>query len=117
MKVRETALPGLLELEPIVARDARGTFVKTLHQAEYRELGLVSQFAEEYYSYSRRGVIRGMHFQVPPHDHVKVVYCVAGQVMDVVVDLRVGSPTYGRFASFELDNERASMLYIPSGMA
>src|SRR5688572_15946349 len=86
MNVRETLLPGLLELQPVVARDSRGTFVKTFHQDRYTELGLVTDFAEEYFSSSRCGVVRGMHFQIPPHDHAKVVYCITGNVMDVIVD-------------------------------
>jgi len=117
MTIRETPLPGLVEIQPFVARDPRGTFVKTFHEADYRRLGLPAHYAEEYYSLSHRGVLRGMHFQVPPHDHAKVVTCVAGKVLDVVVDLRAGSPTFGRIHSIELDDERATMLVIPSGMA
>lgn len=117
MTIRETPLPGLLEICPVVSRDPRGTFVKTFHEAHFRRLGLATHYAEEYYSLSHRGVLRGMHFQLPPHDHAKVVTCVAGKVLDVVVDLRAGSPSFGRFHSIELDDERAMMLAIPSGMA
>lgn len=117
MKAHQTPLPGLLRIEPFVARDARGGFVKTFHEPTFRAWGLRTHFAEEYYSVSQRGVIRGLHFQTPPHDHAKLVYCLAGRVVDAVVDLRVGSPTFGRHALFDLDADSAMLLYIPTGMA
>ena len=73
----------------------RGRFVKIFHEPSYTALGLETNFAEEYYSVSHKNVIRGLHFQVPPMDHVKMVYCLEGHALDVVLDLRVGSPTYG----------------------
>ena len=79
--------------------------------------GLETKFTEEYYSVSHKNVVRGMHFQLPPMDHVKMVYCVEGEVMDAVVDLRVGSPTYGQYVLFELSAEKANSIYIPKGMA
>ncbi len=112
-----SALPGCVELQPRVLSDARGRFVKTFHAAAFQQLGLCDQFAESYYSVSQRGVIRGLHFQTPPMAHTKLVYCVAGAVLDVVVDLRVGSPTYGQHALFELSAEQGNSVYIPAGMA
>lgn len=111
----ESNLPGCLELMPKRQTDIRGAFVKVFHYEAYRELGLRCDFKEEYYSYSIPGVIRGIHFQTPPHDHTKIVYCASGRVLDVVVDLRVGSPTFKKSALFELSPQRASMLYIPPG--
>ncbi len=115
--VKESGISGCVELFPDVYQDQRGFFVKTFHTAQFSELGLQTKWAEEYYSHSRKGVLRGLHFQLPPHDHEKLVYCVAGKVLDVAVDLRVGSPTYGQCAWFALNSETANMVYIPRGLA
>jgi len=117
MEIKETVIPGCYEIRPNVFNDARGSFVKIFHREIFAEHGLVPSFVEEYYSVSYRRVLRGMHFQIPPHDHVKLVYCVMGKVMDVAVDLRLGSPTYGEFVVLELSAERANIVYIPSGLA
>jgi len=117
MRVEETAIPGCYQIFPQVRKDARGAFVKTFHKEVFAEHGLVTEFAEEYYSISRKGVLRGMHFQTPPHDHFKLVYCLAGEVLDGIVDLRVGSPTYKQSATFELSSDLGNMLYIASGIA
>lgn len=117
MEIRETSIPGCVEISPKVLRDERGLFVKTFNQELFAERGLATHFAEEYYTFSRRGVLRGLHFQVPPRDHIKLVYCASGEVLDAVVDLRVGSPAYGRFETFELSAEKANMIYIPAGLA
>ena len=113
----ETSLPGCLRICPIVRADRRGTFVKTFHVEEFRQLGLPTSFAEEYFSVSQRGVLRGLHFQIPPMEHEKIVYCAQGEVLDAVVDLRSGSPTYGRHELFHLCAEEGTMIYIPKGMA
>lgn len=110
-------IPGLYEIRPKVYSDQRGRFVKTLHAPLYANGGLRGEFVEEYYSVSHQGVLRGLHFQLPPHDHVKLVYCMQGGVLDAVVDLRVGSPTYRQFALFELTADRANIVYVPSGLA
>lgn len=110
-------LPGCVELWPRVQHDARGRFVKTFHQPGFDALGLNFVLAEEFVSTSKAGVLRGLHFQAPPHDHVKIVYCASGKAWDVVFDLRIGSPTYGRHQVTELDAERGNVLYIPAGLA
>ena len=115
--LRASTIPGCFEVLPRVLEDARGRFIKVFHRQIFTDLRLETQFAEEYYTVSRWGVIRGMHFQLPPVDHVKLVYCADGTVFDVVVDLRVGSPTYGQYASFELSAEKANYVYIPKGLA
>lgn len=117
MKLSSTLLPGCFEISPKVHRDNRGTFVKTFHFETFNELGLQVNWAEEYYSISGENVLRGLHFQLPPHDHEKLVYCVEGEVLDAVVDLRVGSPTFGKHALFHLSGDKGNMLYIPRGMA
>lgn len=117
MRVEQTAIPGCYQLFPLVHKDHRGSFVKTFHQEVFAAHGLVTEFAEEYYSVSRKGVLRGMHFQTPPHDHFKLVYCLSGKVMDAIVDLRVGSPTYLQSETVELGAELGNMLYIAPGIA
>ena len=116
-EVAESGIPGCVELISEVRADARGHFVKTVHAEFFREHGLRSEFAEQYYSVSRKGVLRGLHFQLPPHHHDKLVYCTGGAVLDVVVDLRKGSPSYGQHRTFELSAERANIVYVPAGLA
>jgi dTDP-4-dehydrorhamnose 3,5-epimerase len=110
-------VPGCFEIRPAVVNDLRGRFVKVFHEGAFSELGLETGFVEEYYSVSRRNVLRGMHFQRPPRDHVKLVYCVEGAVLDVALDLRRGSPAYGRCAAFNLSADGAGMVYLPRGLA
>lgn len=112
-----TAIPGLVEIRGPVSSDARGMFCKSLVGDDYRAAGLFTESAEEYYTSSHRGVVRGMHFQKPPHAHDKIVFCVHGQVFDVVADLRVGSPTFGSAVTFELSGTLGVGLYIPAGCA
>lgn len=116
-KVRETGLPGCRELSPPASKDARGAFVKTFHAPAYAALGLNASWAEEYYSVSKKGVLRGLHFQVPPADHAKLVYCTSGAVLDAVLDLRRGSPTYGQHRLIRLSSRKRNQLYIPQGLA
>ncbi len=114
---RSCPLSGAYELLPSVLGDERGRFIKTYHEPAFAELGLPFVLAEEFLTTSQHGVIRGLHFQSPPHDHIKVVCCVVGEVLDVLLDLRVGSPTYGQHARFFLSAERSTVLYIPPGIA
>lgn len=117
MKIQETRLHGCYLLQPDVRADDRGSFVKTFHRDLFTTHGLATEFAESFYSVSHRGVLRGLHFQVPPHQHVKLVHCSVGRAFDAVVDLRRGSPTEGCSATFELSAEKGTMLYIPAGFA
>ncbi len=117
MKFEESFIAGLYEISLTSRRDPRGAFVKTFHRTTFADRGLDFRLAEQYYSTSRRGVLRGLHFQVPPHDHDKIVTCLSGEAHDVVLDLRVGSRTYGQHASFTLSAESPRSLYIPSGCA
>lgn len=112
-----TSLPGVKVIQPKKISDHRGCFTKTFHQEIFSRHRVDLVWAEEYFSFSKAGVLRGMHFQRPPHDHAKMVYCVSGEVIDVVVDLRHGSPTFGRHFATTLSSENGSMLYIPPGLA
>ncbi len=112
-----TPIPGLLKVVPAASRDSRGTFAKTFVSSAFAEAGLATTFAEEYHTCSARRVVRGMHFQVPPHDHDKMVFCVAGSAFDVVLDIRVGSPTYGSAYTCRLEGPSGFGLYVPAGCA
>ena len=117
MEFVSTDMPGLLQVSLSRHDDVRGRFVKVFHEPTYRSNGLATHFSEEFYSQSSRRVLRGLHFQTPPHESIKLVYCVEGCVLDAVVDLRRNSPTFGQHRCFELDAQRPSALYIPSGLA
>ena len=115
--LHSSVIPGCFEIRPRIQRDGRGLFENLVQQSLFKTLGLQADFVEQYYSRSFKGVLRGLHFQVPPHDQVKLVYCLEGTVFDAVVDLRTGSPTYGKFDTFELDCDSANMVYLPKGLA
>ena len=112
-----TDIVGCFELQPRVLTDARGDFVKTFHQDWFQEHGLRTDWVEQYYTKSRKGVLRGLHFQLPPHDHAKLVYCTAGEVMDVALDLRKGSPSFGRHVCLTLRAASGNLMYLASGLA
>lgn len=116
MKISDLGLEGCFLIHNFVAKDHRGTFVKTFNEFLFREQSLQTSFKESYYSKSMKGVVRGMHFQLPPFDHEKLVYLTSGRVLDVILDLRKLSPTCGRVASVELDSFSESV-YIPKGCA
>lgn len=116
MIVLKELLPGCFLLRPKRVDDRRGSFVKTYHEGMCRALGVQLDIREEFYSVSRKDVIRGMHFQLPPHEHNKLVYCSHGAVRDVLLDLRKG-PGYGGVASAEISAENAHLVFIPKGVA
>ena len=97
--------------------DARGSFVKTFHDSTLASEGIDFTLQESYFSFSKKDVIRGMHFQLPPHHHSKIVFCPVGAILDVVVDLRKDSPTYGRYFAHELSAKNNRAFYIPKGFA
>lgn len=117
MKKIETPFEGLFILETNNFQDERGGFQKLFNYDFFAENGLDTVFKEFYYSVNKKGVRRGMHFQIPPFDHVKVVYVSYGKILDVVVDIRKSSNTYGKCFSIELDDQKAQYLYIPKGFA
>ncbi len=114
---KDSKILDCVELFPDIFKDDRGSFIKTFHKSAFEDFGLDFEFCEEYYSRSYKNIIRGLHFQIPPMDHSKLVYCIEGAVFDVIVDLRVGSPTFGMFDTFNLNAETANILYIPRGIA
>ncbi|MBX3721890.1 MAG: dTDP-4-dehydrorhamnose 3,5-epimerase [Turneriella sp.] len=117
MKFTGTSISGLFVVEQNVAKDHRGAFVKNFRQDEFQAAGLESNFQETYYTKSREDVIRGMHFQSPPHDHAKLITVIQGTIIDVVLDIRRSSGTYGQHFAIELSRENRKSLYIPRGLA
>jgi dTDP-4-dehydrorhamnose 3,5-epimerase len=116
MNIIETQLDGPLLLAPAVFRDDRGFFCETFRREALADLGIEEDFVQDNHSRSRRGTIRGMHFQVGDGTS-KLVRCGRGAILDVVVDIRRGSPTYGRWEAFELSDENMRMAYVPVGFA
>jgi len=110
-------LPGVKVLRPFVFEDARGNFVKPFHEDQLAVHGIAIHVQEEFFSTSAAGVLRGMHFQTPPHAHQKLVYCITVSVIDVVLDLRKDSPTFGQSAGFELSAANRHIVHIPVGFA
>ncbi len=115
MNVTSEVLNGVLEIQPRVLEDVRGSFVKPFQKSVFDAVGLDSDFREHFYTMSNKDVIRAMHFQLPPLDHHKFVYCLQGHVWDVVVDLRAESATFGEWAAFDLTSEKLNALYLPKG--
>jgi dTDP-4-dehydrorhamnose 3,5-epimerase len=115
--IKETPLQGCLELEPNIFVDNRGSLVKIFHEDFFRDQRIDFELKELYHTQSKQGVLRGMHFQSPPAQHSKIVFCPAGKVLDVVVDLRRGAPTYGECYSTVLSAEKKNALYVPVGLA
>ena len=116
MKVTETALPGVLILEPKVFPDARGFFVETYNKELYVASGIEVDFVQDNLSFSSRGVLRGLHYQ-KPHSQGKLVYVLQGEVWDVAVDVRHGSPMFGQWTAVTLSSDNKKQLYIPPGFA
>ena len=118
MIFREQRIAGVYELVPEPAADERGFFARTYARDEFAERGIAFTVEQASVSYNpRRGTLRGMHLQLPPHEEAKLVRCLAGAVYDVVVDLRAGSPTRLRWCAVELTSARRNALYIPNGLA
>lgn len=116
MRVEATEIPDVLRIEPKVFGDARGFFLETYNAARYREAGVEAAFVQDNLSRSAPGILRGLHLQ-HPRGQGKLVSVLEGRVLDVAVDVRVGSPTFGRHVTEVLDAERKNQLWIPPGFA
>lgn len=118
INVIETKIPGVLIIEPRVFGDARGYFMESFNAKEFAEkTGLDICFVQDNESCSHYGVLRGLHFQLPPYTQSKLVRVVKGTVLDVAVDVRKGSPTYGKYVSCELTEDNHRQFFVPKGMA
>lgn len=117
MHIEKTDFPGLLILQPKVFKDDRGYFFESYNQKELRKEGIVYRFVQDNQALSSYGTIRGLHYQMEPSAQTKLIRAVGGAILDVVVDIRKFSPTYGRFFSIELSSENKKQLLIPRGFA
>jgi dTDP-4-dehydrorhamnose 3,5-epimerase len=117
MPFLETTIPGLFVFEPKVFEDSRGYFFESYNENIFRQQGIELQFVQDNQSSSSFGVIRGLHYQLPPYAQTKLVRVLSGLILDVAVDIRKGSPTYGQHFSVELSAENKKQLFIPKGFA
>ncbi len=118
MKLTKTKIDGVVIIEPDVYGDNRGWFMETYNEEKFKELGIDCKFVQDNMSYSAiKGTLRGLHYQREPYCQAKLVRCTKGTVIDVAVDVRKGSPTYGEWVSVELSEENKKMFFMPHGMA
>jgi len=115
--IAKTTLEGAYLITLDAFEDNRGSFIKTFAETPLNEAGISFTLRESYFSLSKKDVIRGMHFQTPPHQHAKIVFCPQGAILDVIVDLRKASPTYGQYFAHELSAANHNAYYIPEGFA
>lgn len=117
MEVQETSIPGVVIIKPRVFEDSRGYFFESFSQREFNEKVRPITFVQDNESKSSYGVVRGLHYQKPPFTQSKLVRCVRGKVLDVAVDIRLGSPTFGRHVAVELSEDNHIQFFIPKGFA
>ncbi|MBU1903903.1 MAG: dTDP-4-dehydrorhamnose 3,5-epimerase [Proteobacteria bacterium] len=116
LKFTEQSLPGVILIEPAVFKDDRGFFMETYHVGKYREAGIDPDFVQDNLSHSRRFTLRGLHYQLK-HPQSKLIYVIAGEVLDIAVDIRRGSPMFGRWTGTLLSDKNKCQLFIPAGFA
>jgi len=117
MQVVKTRFEGLIEFIPEVFHDNRGWFYEYYTEREFSKHGITHSFVQDNQSFTRKGCIRGLHLQLPPAAQAKLVSVITGRILDVVVDLRAGSPTFGQHYTCEMDGNRHNMMYVPAGFA
>ena len=117
MQLRETSIPGLVEIFPRIFKDDRGVFFESYNESWFAEKGLPTNFVQDNQSFSLKGVVRGLHFQNAPFAQGKLVRVISGSVMDVVVDVRPDSPTFGKHETLILKSELNNIVYVPEGFA
>ncbi len=117
MRIDDTVCQGVKWVYCFSSLDSRGGFTKLFNDADYKKAGIRAEIKETYYSVSNKNVIRGLHFQLPPYEHAKIVHVVKGRVIDVLLDLRKSSNTYGKVFHFSLSEDEPAALYIPVGFA
>jgi dTDP-4-dehydrorhamnose 3,5-epimerase len=112
----ETSLPGVFELRPVVHGDARGFFIETYHQTKFASLGISDTFVQDNHSRSAKGTLRGLHYQLK-HAQAKLCRVIEGEALDIAVDIRVGSPHFGKWTSVLLSSAHHNQVYVPQGFA
>ena len=115
MKFLETAIAGVKVIEPRLFGDSRGYFFEAYREDLFAGAGIDARFIQDNESFSTGGVLRGLHYQIPPYTQAKLVRVVSGRVLDVVVDIRLGSPTFGKHVAIELSGESKRQLFLPRG--
>ncbi|MEO2069353.1 MAG: dTDP-4-dehydrorhamnose 3,5-epimerase [Desulfurobacteriaceae bacterium] len=113
----KTEIPEVIIVKPIVFGDERGFFMETFKKSDFEKAGIDTNFVQDNHSKSRKNVLRGLHYQIEPKSQGKLVRCIKGKIFDVAVDIRKGSPTFGRWVGVELSEENKLMLWIPKGFA
>lgn len=116
-KFEELEVPGVILVTPKVFGDGRGFFMETYKKEEFEKAGIRGEFVQDNHSKSTKGVLRGLHFQKEPYSQAKLVRCLKGELLDVAVDLRDGSPTYGKHVSVVLSEKNRQIIYVPRGFA
>ena len=116
LKFTEQSLPGVILIEPAVFEDDRGFFMETYHMGKYGEAGLDQRFVQDNFSHSRRHTLRGLHYQLK-HPQCKLVYVITGEILDIAVDIRRGSPTFGQWMGTLLSEKNRHQLFVPKGFA
>src|SRR3984957_21272706 len=117
MKVSTTFITGLLVIEPSIFSDPRGYFYEPYNKKAFEEAGIPEEFVQDNQSFSQKDVVRGLHFQNPPHAQAKLLRILQGSIWDVVVDIRKTSPTYGKYFGIELSAANKTIFYVPKGFA
>ena len=117
IKIKKTRLDGVFVIEPRVFQDNRGIFYESYSKRIYQEAGIDVDFVQDNHSVSQQGTLRGLHYQASPYEEAKLVRCTKGGIFDVMVDLREGSPTYGKWMGAELTADNRRMLLVPEGFA
>lgn len=118
MEIEKLSISDVLLIKPLVYFDSRGFFFESFNESKFQELtGLDVKFVQDNVSFSKKNVLRGLHFQHPPFEQAKLVQVLKGKVLDVAVDIRQSSPTYGQYVSYELSDENNFQLFIPRGFA
>ena len=113
----ETEIPEVILVKPKVFTDTRGFFMETYKKSDFKKVGIDTDFVQDNHSKSVKGVLRGLHYQLEPRAQGKLVRCIRGKIFDVAVDIRKGSPTFGKWVGVELSEENKLMLWIPKGFA
>jgi dTDP-4-dehydrorhamnose 3,5-epimerase len=116
LKRIETNLPGVCELHPQIFRDPRGFFLESYHRQKFEQIGITDTFVQDNHSYSKQGTLRGLHYQLN-HPQAKLCRVIEGQALDVAVDIRQGSPNFGKWTSILLSADEQNQIYIPKGFA
>jgi dTDP-4-dehydrorhamnose 3,5-epimerase len=117
LSFKKTEIDGIWLIEPVIFGDHRGHFLEAFRQEVFREKGLIYNFFQDNISTSKKGTIRGLHYQKPPHAQAKLVMAISGTILDVAVDIRKNSPTFGEHVSVILSDENRHMMYVPPGFA